>query len=131
MVRTELDMIRDILGWPASAEQKLGLIRQIVGGKAAKLTPAPARKKVVKAKAKAPAKAPAKIAAKAPAQAPAKVVKRRKRSLLRGEGSAYTLRSVLWAELKRLAPEKAAKLSYARVSTRQLEPMVEEAKKKS
>ena len=130
MAKTELDMIRDILGWPISAEQKLGLIRQIVGGKAAATpTPAPARKKVVKAK--APAKAPAKIAAKAPAQAPAKVVKRRKRSLLRGEGSAYTLRSVLWAELKRLAPEKAAKLSYARVSTRQLEPMVEEAKKKS
>ncbi|HUW34458.1 MAG TPA: hypothetical protein VM223_22855 [Planctomycetota bacterium] len=36
-------------------------------------------------------------------------------------------RSQLWAELKRLAPENAAKLSYTQVSAEQLEPMVEEA----
>ncbi|HUW34448.1 MAG TPA: hypothetical protein VM223_22805 [Planctomycetota bacterium] len=51
------------------------------------------------------------------------------RSALRPEGSGYTRRSQFWAELKRLAPEKAAKLSYTKVSTEQLEPMVEEAKK--
>ena len=50
---------------------------------------------------------------------------------MRGEGSAYTRRSALWAELKRLAPERAAKLSYTQVSNQQLEPMVEEAKKKN
>ena len=49
---------------------------------------------------------PAKAAATAPA--PARVVKRRKRSALSPEGSGYPRRSRLWAELKRLAPEKAA-----------------------
>ena len=125
MAKAQMDMIRDISGWPLSARQRLALIRRIVGGKPA-AKPAPARKV-----AKARAKAPVKTAAKAPAEAPAKVVKRRRRSLLRGEGSAYTRRSVLWAELKRLAPDKAAQLSYTRVSNEQLEPMVEEAKKTS
>ena len=58
----------------------------------------------------------------------AKVVKGRKRSALRAECSG-TRRSQHWAELKHLAPERAAKLSYTQVSTEQLEPMVEEAKK--
>ena len=117
MAKTEIDMIRDILGWPLSDEQKLALVRQVVGGKlAAKPVAAPRTKSVAKAKASAPK--------------PAKVVKRRKRSALRPEGSGYTRRSRLWAELKRLAPDKAAKLSYTKVSTEQLEPMVEEAKAK-
>ena len=58
-------------------------------------------------------------------------MKRRKRSALSAEDSAYTRRSQLWAELKRLAPENAAKLSYTPVSTEQVEPMVEEAKKET
>ena len=120
MAKTEIDMIRDILGWPLSDEQKLALVRQVVGEKAAP-TLAPAKKR-------GRPKAPARAAAKAPA--PAKAVKRRKRSSLRPEGSGYTRRSQLWAELKRLAPDKAAKLSYTEVSTKQLEPMVEEAKAK-
>ena len=41
----------------------------------------------------------------------------------------YPRRSQLWAELKRLAPERAAKLSYTSLSTEQLEPMVGQAKK--
>ena len=61
--------------------------------------------------------------------APTKVVKWRKRSALRGGGSGRTRRSLLWAKLKRIAPEKAAKFSYTQVSTEQLEPMVDEARK--
>ena len=53
-------------------------------------------------------------------------MKRGKRSTLRTEGSGYTRRSHLWAELKRLAPEKLAKLRYTKASTEELEPMVEE-----
>ena len=62
------------------------------------------------------------------AKAPAKAAKPRKQSTLRPEGSGYTRRSLLWAELKRLAPEKAAKLSHTRVSMEQPEPLVEEAR---
>jgi len=58
------------------------------------------------------------------------MVKRRKRTVRRPGGSGYTRRSQLRAELKRLAPERAAKLSYMQVSTGLLEPMVEEARKK-
>ena len=57
-------------------------------------------------------------------------MKRRKRSALSPEGSGYPRRSRLWADLKRLAPEKAATLKYGQVSAEQLEPMVEEAKKR-
>ena len=121
MAKAEMDMIRDILGWPVSDEQKLALVRHVVGEKVA---PAPAPAKRVGRPKKS-----AKATATASVQTPAKVVKRRKRSALRAEGSGYTRRSQLWAELKRLAPDKAAKLSYTKVSTKQLEPMVEEAKK--
>jgi len=44
-------------------------------------------------------------------------------------GGLYPRHSQLWAELKRLARRTAAKLSYMQVSTGQLEPMVEEARK--
>ena len=118
MAKAEMDMVREVLGWPLSAEQKLALIDQIVGGKAA---PKPA--------AKARAKAAPTAAAKAPTAAPAKVVKRRKRSTVRPQGSGYTHRSELWNELKRLAPEKVANLSYTNLSTEMLEPMVAEARK--
>jgi len=47
---------------------------------------------------------------------------------LGSSGGPYTRHSQLWAELKRLAPEKAAKLNCTQVSTEQPEPMVEEAK---
>ena len=33
MAKAEMGIIRDTLGWPASDEQKLGLIRQIAGEK--------------------------------------------------------------------------------------------------
>ena len=135
MAKAENDMIRDILGWAISDEQKLALIRQIAGLQAApapaKPVPAHARKHGghrKPTKAAAPAPAPAPEPAPAPAPAPAKVVKRRKRSALRPEGSGYTRRSLLWAELKRLAPEKLAGLRYTKVSTEQLEPMVAEAR---
>ena len=71
----------------------------------------------------------AKAAVKAPAPAPAKAVKRSRKRALTPERPGYTRRSKLWAELKRLAAEEAAKLSYTQVSTEQLEPMVEEVKK--
>ena len=109
MAKAEMDMIRDILGWPASDEQKLALIRQIAAKPAVKPSPVAAKPK-------------------ASAQPPAKVMKR-KRSALRGEGAAYTRRSMLWTELKRLAPEKMAGLRYTKVSTEQLEPLVAEARK--
>ncbi|HUW31201.1 MAG TPA: hypothetical protein VM223_06280 [Planctomycetota bacterium] len=133
MTRSEMDMIRDILGWSVPDERKLGLIRQIVGERPApKPTAAPARK----AAAKAPAKSPKPLKPPKPpkpprisAEDPGRVVKRRRRSLIRGEGSAYTRRSQLWAELKRLAPEKLEGLSYTKVSNEQLEPLVEEARK--
>jgi len=38
MAKAEMDMIRDVLGWPVSDEQKLGLIREIAGEKAAPVT---------------------------------------------------------------------------------------------
>ena len=38
-------------------------------------------------------------------------------------------RSQLWAELKRLAAERAAKLSHTQVSAEHLGPLVEEARK--
>jgi len=47
---------------------------------------------------------------------------------LGSSGGPYTRHSLLWPELKRLAPEKAAKLNCTQVSTEQPEPMVEEAK---
>ena len=75
-----------------------------------------------------PIPAPAKPL-KATASAPAKAVKRRKRSILRPEGSGSSRRSQLWAELKRLAAGRAAKLSNTQVSTEQFEPRVEEAEK--
>ena len=88
----------DILGWPVSNEQKLGLIRQIAGEQVT------------------------------PASGPAKIVKRRKRRAIRAEaGGLPPPRSQLWADLKRLAPKKAATLSYTQASTEQLEPMVEES----
>ena len=52
----------------------------------------------------------------------------RKRCSLGSSGGPYTRHSLLWPELKRLAPEKAAKLNCTQVSTEQPEPMVEEAK---
>jgi len=127
MARSEMDMIRDILGWSVPDERKLGLIRQIVGERPApKPTAAPARKAAAKAPAKPPKPPkPPRISA----EEPGRVVKRRRRSLIRGEGSAYTRRSQLWAELKRLAPEKLEGLSYTKVSNEQLEPLVEEARK--
>jgi len=45
MAKAEMDMIRDILRWPVSDEQKLALIRQVAGEQAA---PVPAPVKVVK-----------------------------------------------------------------------------------
>ena len=127
MARSEMDMIRDILGWSVPDERKLGLIRQIVGERPApKPAAAPARKAAAKAPAKPPKPPkPPRISA----EEPGRVVKRRRRSLIRGEGSAYTRRSQLWAELKRLAPEKLEGLSYTKVSNEQLEPLVEEARK--
>ena len=127
MTRSEMDMIRDILGWSVPDERKLGLIRQIVGERPApKPTAAPARKAAAKAPAKPPKPPkPPRISA----EEPGRVVKRRRRSLIRGEGSAYTRRSQLWAEMKRLAPEKLEGLSYTKVSNEQLEPLVEEARK--
>ena len=117
MAKTEMDMIRDILGWPLSDEQKLALLRQAVGVKpTAKPIAARRKKRAAKAKASTPK--------------PAKVVKRRKRSALRPEGSGYTRRSQLWAELKRLAPDKAKGLSYTRLSTEQIEAKLAEAKVK-
>jgi len=45
------------------------------------------------------------------------------------DGSSFSHCSWLWAELKSLDPERTAKLSYTKVSTEQLEPMVEKTKK--
>ena len=115
-------MIRDILGWPLYDEPKLGLIRQIAGEKAV------------------PASAPGQEGwqAQGTRQGSGKNTctgacesreAQGKASVLRTEGSDHTRRSQLWAELKRLAPESAAKLRYTQVSTGQLEPMVEETKK--
>lgn len=139
MARSDADMIRDILGWPISDERKVELVKQIAGVKlAAKASAAsaPVGKPAVKARRrarKAAAKAAAKPAAKPPkaaARAPERVIRHRRRSLLRGEGSAYTLRSRLWSELKRTAPEKLEGLSYAKASNEQLQALIEEVKKK-
>jgi len=113
-------MIGDALGWAVTDDQKLAFIRQTAVEKAAPCQPRPRAR---------PAQESVQAAVTAPVPEPAKGMKRRKRSTLRPEGSAYTRRSQLCAELKRLAPDKAAKLSYTKVSTEQLEPMVEEAKK--
>jgi len=146
MAKSEIDMIRDILGWSIPNDRKLGLIRDLVGGKpaaGAALAPAPAASPAVrgrgrprKAAAEAPAgppKAPARRRGrprKTAEHPPERVVKHRRRSLIRGEGSAYTRRSQLWSELKRLAPEKLQGLAYTKVSNEQLEPLLEEARKR-
>ena len=111
MAKAEMDMIRDILGWPLTDEQKLALISQIVGGKAAQ---------------KPTAKAPAKAAPKAVVKAPAKAAKKKRASR---KAARSTRRSQLWNELKRLAPDKAKSLSYTKLDAGKLEKMVEEAKK--
>ena len=49
--------------------------------------------------------------------APAKTVKGQKRGVLTAEGTASPRRSQLWAELRRLAPEKADEFNCAQVST--------------
>ena len=59
----------------------------------------------------------------------ARPLTRKRCSLGSSGGGLYPRHSQLWAELKRLARRTAAKLSYMQVSTGQLEPMVEEARK--
>ena len=94
------DAARSVPTWAFSDEHRLDLIRRFAGEEE---TPAPA---------------------------PARMVKQRRRTTLRPEGSGYTRRCQLWAELKRLAPEKTAKLNCTQLSTEQPEPMVEAARKK-
>ena len=47
MAKAQTDMIRDILGWPVSDEQRLAFIRQITSEKA---SPSPANTKSAPAK---------------------------------------------------------------------------------
>lgn len=90
MAKSEMGMICEVLGWAVSDEQKVGLIRQIIGE-----APAPAAATAAPA---APAKKRRrKKVARPAAAAPASVAKHRKRSILRPEGSGYTPRSQLWA----------------------------------
>ena len=108
MAKAEMDMIRDILGWSISTEQKLALIGQVTN---ATITAKPASGSGTTGE---------------PVRAPAQAGKK-KRAIRKA--ARPTRRSQLWNELKRLAPGKAAKLSYTKGSTEQLEPMVEKAKK--
>jgi len=99
MAKTEMDMVRDILDWAVSAEQKLGLIRQVVGlGRAVPAASVKARARKRRA---------------------------RRKAAVAGPGR----RATLWGQLKRMAPEKAKSLNYSVVTADQLESIIAEAKK--
>jgi len=111
MAKAEMDMVRDILGWNLPDSQKLSLIRQVMSERPA---------------------APA-VAAQAPvvAKKTKKTRKTKKARKARKAGlSARQMQRVsLWAELKKVAPEKAASLNYGDLSADKLAAILANLKK--
>jgi len=113
MQKAEKEMLLDIIGWPISAEQRLAMVRNLIEATPERAAAAPAPEAP-------PAKKAAKKTMKKAAARP--VGRPRKRTV--------SERVSLWNELKKLAPEKAAKLSFNEVTAETLKPLVAEAKKK-
>jgi len=114
MQKAEKQMLLDILGWPISAEQRVVMARNLIESTPDRgAAPAPA-----------PEAAPVKKAAKKTTKKTAKktTAASRKRSI--------SDRVRLWNELKKVAPDKASKLSFNEVTAETLKPLVADAKKK-
>jgi len=120
MAKAEIEMVRDIMDWQVSDDRKLGLIQEIVSGKAAPeaaAARAPRKVRKVRRGRKAAKRA------EAPATAPVRKARRRRGA------AAPSRRAVLWAELKRIAPERAQGIRYTQVSADKLAAVVDEVKK--
>jgi len=103
MAKSQVDMIRDILNWQISSDNKLALIKQVVGAKSAPTDTVKARV--------------------------AKKAGKKKAASGKRAATGFTEKARLWRELKRLAPDRASGLNYTEMTTEKLESMVQDAKK--
>ena len=108
MAKAEMDMVRDILDWGMNDSQKLSLIRLVLTVEKAAERPA----------------APA-AAAEAPQARKEKKARKTKKAGRARKPSRQIRRAVLWAELKKVAPEKAAGVRYGALSADRIQEILD------